>query len=354
MMRQALTQSSRRLGALPRRGWRALAGPALALAVFGSAPAFAQTLPSEPVPSPRFSLFGRQSNDSDLTLRIDQLEAQIRNLTGQIEQYEFRIRQLEENLRRFQEDAEFRFRELGANGSDASRQTGSAGVPSRPMPEPPHSWRPQNFGGANPPAPQQPSSQPQTYGGIRPLAPPPGAGFPAESGPMDISPPGLGGAQPGFDGTPPSLGGAGPFPPPSGSNPAEVTLAVPTDPQTAYDVAYAFILQRDYEAAQSAFADFLVRYPQDKLAANAQYWFGESLYAQGEYREAADAFLTGYRRFGSSNKAPDSLLKLAMSLQALGQKEAACASFDEFGQKFPKASTAMKDRARAERKGAGC
>lgn len=320
MMRQGRIRTPRRTAALPRRNSLALMGTALALALVTASPAGAQTLPSVPVPGAEGDLFGGQSSAAQLMLRIDQLEAQLRTLTGQVEQYQFRVRQLEQSLRSFQEDTEFRFRELGAKGSDAARGTGSATVPPRPMPAPP-----------------QPLSRPETFGGIKPLAPP-ASGFPAGT-PLDISPP--------------SLGGAEAFPL-GGGNPADVTLGVPTDPQTAYDVAYAFILQRDYEAAQSAFADFLSRYRDDKLAANAQYWLGESYYAQGQYREAADAFLAGYRRFKSSSKAPDSLLKLAMSLQALGQKEAACAGYAEFGRKFPKASAAMKDRVRAEQKGAGC
>jgi tol-pal system protein YbgF len=307
-MKQGRKRSARNT-AVPARG-SIIVGAALACALLLSAPALAQGL-----------FGGRQSNDAELILRIDQLEAQLRTLTGEVEQYQHRIRQLEDSLRRYQEDAEFRFRELGAKGSDEGRRTGSASPPP-PMPAP------------------QPRSlpQPQTYGGIKPLAPP-GPGYPSAAAPLDISPP--------------SLGGAEPLPLGSG-NPADVALGVPADPQTAYDVAYAFVLQRDYEAAQSALNGFLQRYPDDELAPNAQYWLGESHYAQGQYREAADAFLTVYRRYKSSNKAPDGLLKLAKSLQALGEKEAACASYAEFGRTFPKASTELKNQVRSEQKGAGC
>ena len=302
MMKQGRKRSVP-IAAVPRRGCL-IVGTVLAGALFLSAPAPAQGL-----------FGGRESNEAQLMLRIDQLEAQLRTLTGQIEQYEHRIRQLEDSLRRFQEDAEFRFRELGAKGSDSGRTTGSATAP-----------------------PPRTLSQPPTYGGIKPLAPPE-PGYPAAAAPLDISPP--------------RPVGAGPLPLGSG-NPADVALAVPADPKTAYDVAYAFVLQRDFEAAQSAFGDFLQRYPDDQLAPNAQYWLGESHYAQGQYHQAADAFLAVYRRYKSSSKAPDSLLKLAMSLQALGEKEAACASYAEFGRTFPQASPELKNQVRAEQKGAGC
>jgi TolA-binding protein len=48
------------------------------------------------------------------------------------------------------------------------------------------------------------------------------------------------------------------------------------------------------------------------------------------------------------------LLKLAMSLDRLGQKDAACASFGELLTKFPTASSSVKARAQSERQRVGC
>lgn len=317
MVEKIINQAARWHGRLSRSGL------ALTLALFicPAAPAWAQFVPSVPVP-------GGESNTAQLTPRVDQLEAQIRSLTGQVEQYEFRIRQLEEQLRRMQQDTEFRFQELGGGRSGAERPMASAPPPA---PTGPRFQTP----------PRGPSGQPETYGGMQPLAPPDRSFPSAASEPLNISPSGR-------------FGPSEPPPPLAGGNSADVALAVPGDPQTSYDVAYAFVLQRDFEAAESAFGDFLRRYPDHRLAANAQYWVGESRYSQGRYREAADAYLGSYRRSKSGDKAPDSLLKLAMSLQQLGQKDAACASFAEFAKQFPNVSGAMRDRVRVEQKGAGC
>jgi tol-pal system protein YbgF len=150
---------------------------------------------------------------------------------------------------------------------------------------------------------------------------------------------------------------------PSGSQPMRgpgprVAAAAPTDPDVTpkqlYETAYGYLLQRDYGAAEAAFDDFLRRHPSDPLAANAQYWLGESLYVRGQYRAAAGAFLKGYQNYARSPKAPEALLKLAMSLQRLGQKDAACTSFNELGTKFPNAPTHVKSAATAERQRAGC
>jgi tol-pal system protein YbgF len=145
-----------------------------------------------------------------------------------------------------------------------------------------------------------------------------------------------------------------------GATPAPVaTAAMPpagdvTDPKQLYETAYGYLLQRDYGAAEVAFDDFLKKFPTDSLAGNAQYWLGESHFVRGQYKAAAGAFLKGYQSFAQSQKAPDSLLKLAMSLDRLGQKDAACSSFAELNTKFPNAGQSVKARAQSERQRVGC
>lgn len=135
---------------------------------------------------------------------------------------------------------------------------------------------------------------------------------------------------------------------------SQYAFAAPGDPKQDYEVAYGYLLQQNYGAAEKAFEEFLQRYPNDPLAGNAQYWLGESFYVRGQYKAAASAFLKGYQTYGNSAKAPDSLLKLAMSLDRLGQKEAACSSFDELDARFPNAPSHVKTRALTERQRVGC
>ncbi len=126
------------------------------------------------------------------------------------------------------------------------------------------------------------------------------------------------------------------------------------DPKQLYETAYGYLLQRDYGAAEVAFDDFLKKYPSDSLSGNAQYWLGESHFVRGQYKAAAGAFLKGYQSYAAGAKAPDSLLKLAMSLDRLGQKDAACSSFSELNVKFPNAPQSVKARAQSERQRVGC
>ncbi len=121
-----------------------------------------------------------------------------------------------------------------------------------------------------------------------------------------------------------------------------------------YETAYGHLLRQDYGAAEAAFEDFLKAYPNDQLAGNAQYWLGETHFVRGSYKSAASAFLKGYQTYAKSNKAPDSLLKLAMSLDRLGQKDAACSSFGELVTRFPDAPGHVKDKAAAEQRRLKC
>jgi len=126
------------------------------------------------------------------------------------------------------------------------------------------------------------------------------------------------------------------------------------DPKQLYETAYGYLLQQDYGAAETAFNDFLKKYPSDQLSGNAQYWLGETYFVRAQYKPAAAAFLKGYETYRQSPKAPDSLLKLAMSLDRLGQRQAACSSLSELNAQFPNAPQHVRDKAASERSRVGC
>ncbi len=129
--------------------------------------------------------------------------------------------------------------------------------------------------------------------------------------------------------------------------------AASADPEVIYERSYESLLRRQFGDAETGFRTFLDQHRDHSLAGNAQYWLGETYYVQGDYKQAAQAFLSGYRDFPKSRKAADSLLKLGLSLNRLGQKEQACAAYMQVGSQFPKAAEARK-RAQSEIKRAGC
>ncbi len=125
-------------------------------------------------------------------------------------------------------------------------------------------------------------------------------------------------------------------------------------PKALYERALNDLRKGRYRLAESDFIAFVRIFPKHKLVGNAQYWLGESYYVRKQYKRAAEAFLTGYSKYAKSEKAPDSLLKLGMSLSALGERKTGCDAFAELKQKFPNASKAVKRRAKIEKKRAGC
>jgi tol-pal system protein YbgF len=153
------------------------------------------------------------------------------------------------------------------------------------------------------------------------------------------------------------LAGNGEAPPPASRNSggAQVATLPPTDsPKDTYDLAYGYILRREYAMAEDAFRVFLRRFPNDRLSSDAQYWLGESLFQRQRYRDAAEMFLNLSTKFETSPKAPDSLLRLGQSLAGLGEKDAACASLAEVGRKYPRASVSVKQGVEREQKRVRC
>ena len=97
---------------------------------------------------------------------------------------------------------------------------------------------------------------------------------------------------------------APPLPPPQVRNampphrrPQLATLPPSASPQDEYDLAYGYVLRKDYALAEQAFRDFLRKYPNERLVPDAQYWLGESLFQRQRYRDAAESFLAVSTKF---------------------------------------------------------
>jgi tol-pal system protein YbgF len=110
---------------------------------------------------------------------------------------------------------------------------------------------------------------------------------------------------------------------------------------------------RDFTGAVSGFRTFILQYRDHELADDAQFLLGEAYFAQGNWREAAQSYLAGYQNFPDSDKSGENLLKLAMSLDKLGQKKKACATFAEVNKKFAK-EAAVRNASLKEMQRAGC
>jgi tol-pal system protein YbgF len=310
---------------------------------------------------------------ADVVVRLGRLENQMRTMSGQIEQLQFENRQLKEQVRKFQEDVEFRFQE-SRGAAPAARPSAPPAATQTPATGP---VRPGSPSATPPAAPQRrsdafdPSLAPDAPGAPRPLGttPPsaPLAAAPPPSAPPPMSLPGGALADAGEaeidEDLPP---GTAPLdlsqtgrtaaiqPPATAPRPGPSVAATGSgDPRTDYDAAYAYLLQNQYEQAEMGFRRFLQSHPRDRLVPDATYWLGESYLRRSRHREAAEQFLTISTEHAASPKAPDAMLKLGIALNALGAKDRACAVFAELDRKYPQA-TAVRQGSEREQKRARC
>lgn len=119
--------------------------------------------------------------------------------------------------------------------------------------------------------------------------------------------------------------------------------------RAAYDEAFQTLLKEPKNAVPM-FRTFLKDYPSSSLAASAQYWIGEALYADKSYKEAIDAFLVVLKEYKGSEKAPDAALKLGYSFYELQEWDNARRTLEDVISFFPEnAETAGKAKERLEK-----
>ena len=296
---------------------------------------------------------------SEFVVRLSRIENQSRQMAGQIETLQYENRQLKEQLRKFQEDVEFRLNE--SKGAKPSAPSGTNPGQAKPQKRSDAFDPEQNPG--RPGAPMAlgtttPSSE--TTAAIAALAPVPPpqrsrtvpptvveaddedeAGLPPQGfgGPVDLTPPAR----------VPSTGTQ------SAARPGGSVAATGSgDARVDFEAAYAFVQQRQYEQAEMSLRQFIQSHPRDPQVPAATYWLGESYLQRNRNREAAEQFLKVSTDYARSPQAPDAMLKLGASLTALGAREQACATLAELERKFPSASANVRQGVVREQKRARC
>jgi tol-pal system protein YbgF len=142
------------------------------------------------------------------------------------------------------------------------------------------------------------------------------------------------------------------------TNTDQTALAQPAsmEPETPDDLflrSEKSLLQLQYGEAELGFKEFIEKYPEHNLAGSAEFKLGETYYAQQNYTDAAKSYMASYKQYPKGRRAPDSLLKLGLSLSRLGQKDQACTTIGSVDSEFPNA-VEIKKRAQAEFRRAGC
>lgn len=310
-------------------------------------------------------------------VRLDAMENELRDVTGRLEELTYNLSQMTQRVDRLVADVDFRLAGLEQRGRPASGVVNNA----KPGPGSPDGQVAQLTGaassqtsGAPMPEPVQIVGQgPRTLGQIEaeriPVAgtsPTPDAtGAPGTSS----------GAGPSFGKTA-SPGSTSDLEPVTRTSSQVVaqgqlsgargtpTTAPQTSPQQAalpagtpekqYKFAFGLLRKHQFDHAEVAFRKFLEQNSSGPLSGNARYWLAETHYARAEYVKAAEVFLQGYETDPKGSKAPDSLLKLAMSLGQLGQAKEACGAIAKLFADFPNASSSLKRTATRQQREMNC
>jgi len=321
---------------------------------------------------PEQAQFAQQDNTG-----MTGLEDQLRQMNGKIEELNFQILQMQEQIRKQQEDNEFRFQQLegGSQGTKPAGQkkseaaprngnvnTGDAGtgtsVAAAPATQAPADTGAQD--GGKTVGDVIVESQTGDPGKLITGAPPKNLGAITVDKNGNVVNAGAGSQAdaPAASSTAIASAPTAETPAKSGKNKSggTVTASLPStnDPDELYRNSYQFILSGDYPTAEQGFRDHIARFPKDAKAADAHYWLGESLLGQQKYRGAAEVFLAASKDYPKAKKAPDMLLKLGVSLVGLKQNDVACATFNEIGKRYPDISSALKERVKQEKALASC
>jgi TolA-binding protein len=270
-----------------------------------------------PAPTPAAGPPPSTSALSDVLTRMDALEAQVSRLTGQVEQNTNRITQLEARLGSAQPGAAAPAPGAGiaapgaaATGTPTAQPlaTNDAGVP---IPAPQTNLGAMTGGASNP----------------RPATPPPASTKPAE-------------------------------PPSTDRVRAVSAIAKPSTGDAVEDeYSYGFRLweAKFYPEAQQQLKLFLEKYPNSPRSSWSRNLLGRAYLDDGNALEAAKWFVQNYQADKRGERAPDSLLYLAVSMKQLKDTKRACIALSEFGTTYAaEAAGRLKSTYDATRKGLTC
>jgi len=103
----------------------------------------------------------------------------------------------------------------------------------------------------------------------------------------------------------------------------------------AYDSAYQAFKGKKYREARGKFEAFIRDYPRSDLTENAQFWIGETYYAERSFEDAILAYETLLKKYPDSKKTGSALLKQAASFIEIGDAKTGKIILNKLVQKYP-------------------
>jgi tol-pal system protein YbgF len=147
--------------------------------------------------------------------------------------------------------------------------------------------------------------------------------------------------------------------PPDLSTPAQQQQATApeapaAEPISGYTNGRKLFAAGDFSGAASSFQSFIEQSGDSPQGPQARYWLGESFFRQGDYQDAATAYIGAVRGWPKTPWAPDAVVKLARSLQAMNRPKDACGTLDELNRRYTTQSISVAAQAKEARAKAQC
>lgn len=146
----------------------------------------------------------------------------------------------------------------------------------------------------------------------------------------------------------------------AGREPAEAewpvtdTLAAPAgetggDARSLYAAAIEQFRRGAYTTAREGFKEFLVTYPADELAPEAQYYVAETYREEGEAERAIREYDRVVELYPNSRAAPTALYKAGLLEEERGNKDSACQYLQRVLAGYPRSDESRLAREQSER-----
>lgn len=123
---------------------------------------------------------------------------------------------------------------------------------------------------------------------------------------------------------------------------AEAALGESDAARRDFESGWRLFERKEYRSAAGRFKEFLKKFPKSRIAANAQYWVGESHFALKEYDKAIVEFDEVRRRYPQSDKVPAALLRQGFAFAELGEKLNARLVLQDVVEKFPQSPESLR------------
>jgi tol-pal system protein YbgF len=115
---------------------------------------------------------------------------------------------------------------------------------------------------------------------------------------------------------------------------------VDNNEQRSYDAAFGLFKEADYKNASAALSAFVVNYPQSAYAGAAQYWLGNSYYAQRDCKSTITTLQGMVKAFPDHPKSPDAMLNISACQLELKDKPASKKTLEALIAQYPESDAA--------------